>query len=74
MVIRRDKKLKKYLGTRSRGAGNTKNRRGAGCKGGKGRAGSKKHKFQKYVKLFGTEKIKPRQKKIENTISLFTIK
>jgi large subunit ribosomal protein L15 len=55
-MIRTARKLKKYLGTRTRGAGNTKNRRGAGSKGGKGRTGSKKHKFNQYVKLFGTTK------------------
>ena len=30
------------------GAGNTKNRRGAGCRGGRGKAGTNKHKFHTY--------------------------
>ena len=48
MVIR-VKKKRKYLGARRWGAGNIKNRRGAGGRGGVGRAG-KKHKFTRIVK------------------------
>jgi ribosomal protein L15 len=45
MVVRRVKKLKKQLGAgRTRGAGNTENRRGAGSTGGKGFTGNFKHK------------------------------
>jgi large subunit ribosomal protein L15 len=49
MVIRHEKRSRKYLGTRSWGAGNIKNRRGSGSRGGVGRAG-KKHKFTRIVK------------------------
>lgn len=41
MVLRKGKKSRKYLGTRSWGAGNIKNRRGAGDRGGVGRGGIK---------------------------------
>lgn len=49
-------KLDKLRGKRSHGRGNTKNGRGSGCKGGKGRAGSHKHKFSKYYVDFGVKK------------------
>ncbi|MBD3209851.1 50S ribosomal protein L15 [Candidatus Micrarchaeota archaeon] len=45
VMKRRPKKTRKYLGTRSHGRGNTKNRRGAGCRGGRGMAGIDKHKW-----------------------------
>jgi large subunit ribosomal protein L15 len=48
MVIR-IKKERKYLGARSWGAGNIKNRRGAGSRGGTGKGGIK-HKFTHTVK------------------------
>jgi len=48
MVVRHEKKNRKYHGTRSWGAGNIKNRRGAGDKGGVGRGG-RKHKFTHLV-------------------------
>ncbi len=41
--------MTKYLGNRSHGGGNAKNRRGKGCKGGKGRAGWHKHKWLKTI-------------------------
>lgn len=50
-------------GNRSHGKGNTKNNRGSGCKGGKGRAGSFKHKFTKYYVTIGTKITqKPKEK------------
>lgn len=49
MVTRPKKKYRKFLGTRRWGAGNIKNRRGSGSRGGVGRAG-KKHKFTRIVK------------------------
>jgi len=49
-------KKDKLRGKRSHGKGNTKNGRGSGCKGGKGRAGSHKHKFTKYYVDFGVKK------------------
>ena len=71
-MIRKDKKAKKYLGTRSRGAGNTKNRRGAGYKGGKGKAGRWKHKIFSYQELVGAKsRLKPKKK--INAISLYDL-
>lgn len=49
MVTRPKKRSRKFLGARRWGAGNIKNRRGAGSRGGTGRAG-KKHKFTRIVK------------------------
>jgi large subunit ribosomal protein L15 len=45
MVVRSNKRNRKYLGTRRWGAGNIKNARGKGSRGGVGMAGSRKHKF-----------------------------
>ncbi len=50
-------KVDRLRGKRTHGAGNTKNKRGAGCKGGRGRAGSFKHKFTKYQVTIGKRKI-----------------
>lgn len=55
MVVRKRKKKNKLRGKRYHSHGDTKNRRGAGCRGGRGRAGSKKHKFSKYYTDFGTK-------------------
>ncbi|MDE1871372.1 MAG: mitochondrial large ribosomal subunit protein uL15m [Candidatus Micrarchaeota archaeon] len=44
MVVRREKRDRKYLGTRRWGAGNIKNARGKGDRGGVGKGG-KKHKW-----------------------------
>ncbi len=49
MVVRMDKKNRRYHGTRSWGAGNIKNRRGAGDRGGTGKGG-RKNKFTYMVK------------------------
>ncbi|MHB1830508.1 MAG: uL15m family ribosomal protein [Candidatus Micrarchaeaceae archaeon] len=49
MVLRIKSKTRKFLGARRWGAGNIKNRRGSGSRGGVGRAG-KKHKFTRIVK------------------------
>lgn len=49
-------KTDRLRGNRSHGKGNTKNGRGAGCKGGRGRAGSTKHKFSKYYLTFGVKR------------------
>lgn len=56
MVVRKRKKKIKLRGHRFHGKGNTKNKRGAGCKGGRGRAGSHKHKFSKYWMTFGMKR------------------
>lgn len=42
---RKSKKTRKHLGKRSHGRGNVKNRRGAGCRGGRGMGGIDKHKW-----------------------------
>ena len=60
MVVRNDRSRKKYLGQRTRGAGNTKNRRGAGCRGGRGNAGRFKHAFSNtYMKDGAKITLKP---------------
>ncbi len=50
MARRHPRKWKKYLGSRNWGAGNTKNRRGTGSRGGRGYAGSGKHRWTWIVK------------------------
>ncbi len=63
MVVRKRRKKNKLLGHRTHGHGNKKNTRGGGCRGGRGRAGSHKHKYSKYYMTFGTKKIlKPKEK------------
>lgn len=56
MVVRKEKKDRKYLGTRRWGAGNIKNARGKGDRGGVGKGG-KKHKWT-YVTAHAPETIK----------------
>jgi len=51
MARRIRSRKRKHLGNRTYGAGNTKNRRGKGNKGGKGRAGAHKHKWLQTIKL-----------------------
>ena len=63
MVVRKRKKKNKLRGKRTHGKGNTKNKRGAGCKGGRGRAGSKKHKKMLYALVEGRKyRLKPKPK------------
>jgi large subunit ribosomal protein L15 len=45
MVERKRRKKNKLRGQRTMGAGNTKNRRGAGSRGGRGKSGANKHNF-----------------------------
>ncbi len=60
---RKRKKKDKQRGMRTHGKGNTKNSRGAGTRGGRGKAGSHKHKYSKYYKEFGGKKaMKPKKK------------
>ena len=61
---RRQRKKKNTLrGHRTHGAGNKKNHRGKGVRGGVGKAGSHKHKFSKYYLEFGTKRtLKARHK------------
>ncbi len=56
MVLRYEKKSRKYLGARRWGAGNIKNRRGAGSRGGVGRGG-RKHNFT-HVVVYEPERIR----------------
>lgn len=70
MVVRRRKKFIKKLGQRTRGNGDTKKRRGGGSRGGRGLAGSHKHKFPKYAGKFGTEKKKVRSMKVVKAINI----
>ncbi len=67
-------KVDRLRGKRTHGKGNTKNKRGAGCKGGRGRAGSFKHKSVKYASVTGKRKLmKPRLKAKDKILSI-TIK
>ncbi|MDR2829709.1 MAG: 50S ribosomal protein L15 [Methanobrevibacter sp.] len=50
-MIRTKRKINKLRGSRSNGGGCTKKRRGAGNKGGKGKAGGKKHHWSWIVKF-----------------------
>lgn len=50
MARRIASRKRKHYGNRTFGAGNTKNRRGKGSKGGVGRAGFHKHKWMKSIK------------------------
>ncbi len=62
MVVRQRKKKNRLRGQRSHGKGDTKNKRGAGCRGGRGNAGSKKHKRFNHMDRFGTKrKLKTKQ-------------
>lgn len=56
MARRIRSRKRKHLGNRTFGAGNTKNRRGKGNRGGKGRAGYHKHKWLHTIKFEGTNK------------------
>ena len=48
-MIRKGKKINKMRGSRSNGGGSVKRRRGAGNKGGKGKAGAGKHHWSTTV-------------------------
>lgn len=65
MARRHQRRSKKYLGNRSHGAGNIKNRRGRGSQGGTGRAGYHKHKWFHTIK-YELEAIRKRQKGFTN--------
>lgn len=72
MTIRKVRKKNKLRGHRVHGKGDTKNKRGAGSRGGRGRAGSHKHKYSLYYKDFG-HKIRLKPTTGENAISLATL-
>ncbi|MFH0711185.1 MAG: uL15m family ribosomal protein [Candidatus Aenigmatarchaeota archaeon] len=57
MTVRREKKVRKFRGHRSYGTGSHKKARGAGNRGGRGKAGMHKHKWsltvQSEERIFG---------------------
>ena len=73
-MIRTKRKINKLRGSRSNGGGCTKKRRGAGNKGGKGKAGSSKHHWTRTVKIdsnyFGKHGFKRPQKMIKKIIPI----
>ncbi|MCD6478404.1 MAG: uL15 family ribosomal protein [Candidatus Diapherotrites archaeon] len=62
MVVRKRKKKNKLRGKRTHGKGNTKNKRGAGSRGGRGRAGSARHKRMLFLGEEKKKKLKPKKK------------
>jgi large subunit ribosomal protein L15 len=72
------KKKRKYLGNRSHGGGNAKNRRGKGNRGGIGNAGKLKHKWFHTIK-FELEAMRKKRKgffkrkSFTKTVKLFEI-
>jgi large subunit ribosomal protein L15 len=78
-MVRRHRKRskKKYLGSRSWGAGNIKHRRGKGSKGGKGYAGSNKQRWTWIVRYepdhFGRHGFVPPQSRDIKEINLWEI-
>ena len=75
-MIRKGKKINKMRGSRSNGGGSVKRRRGAGNKGGKGKAGAGKHHWSTTVienrYYFGKHGFKRPQKMIKkvNAVNL----
>jgi large subunit ribosomal protein L15 len=69
MVERRRRKKNKVRGERTHSKGDTKNNRGAGCRGGRGRAGSSKGKFCSLARL-DTRKYRLKPKTKTKSISL----
>jgi len=51
-MAHKDRKIRKYRGTRNCGWGNTQKHRGAGSRGGRGNAGIYKHKWCRTSKFF----------------------
>jgi len=66
MVVRKRRRVNKLRGNRTHGGGDKKNRRGAGSRGGRGRAGSHKHKFSKYWMTFGMKRKLKAKKRLES--------
>ena len=67
-MIRKKKKITKMRGSRTCGGGGASRRRGAGNRGGRGKAGLHKHKWTLTVKygeetFFGRDGLKPRREK-----------
>lgn len=77
VMKRKGRRKKRYLGQRSHGRGDTKNRRGSGNRGGRGMAGIDKHKWSwamKYDKdYYGKHGfVRPVRKKVD-VIHLYEI-
>lgn len=72
MTDRKRRKKNKLRGQRTMGAGNTKNRRGAGSRGGRGAAGHRKHKIATYNPLrMKKYRLKKQEKLREITLGAF---
>ncbi len=72
-MVRRRRKYRKKLGSRSY-HGDTKNRRGAGIKGGRGRAGAWDHKKSRFrYEVLGKKGFVPPRKREEIVINLSKI-
>jgi len=78
MARRNKSKKRKFLGSRSYGGGNAKNRRGKGNRGGVGRAGWHKHNWLRTIKLgehkpsgsgFHSRFFKPATMTLENIVA-----
>jgi large subunit ribosomal protein L15 len=76
-MARKEGRKKKYLGRRSFGGGNVKNRRGSGNRGGRGNAGLHKHRYSWTVKYapdwFGKHGFVNYSKKKVETMHLYEI-
>ncbi|NIO44586.1 MAG: 50S ribosomal protein L15 [Candidatus Aenigmarchaeota archaeon] len=76
MVVHRRKKITKRRGTRTYGCGSHKKKRGGGSRGGRGKAGRKKHKKSWVIRYqpdyFGKKgfKITPKAQKETKAITL----
>lgn len=66
-------KRKRHLGSRTFGAGNTKNRRGKGSRGGVGRAGLGKHRLFWKIKNEGTKSPKGFVNIMRRTLPILTL-
>lgn len=61
MVTKKVKKVNKYRGGVTHGRGSRKKRRGAGSRGGRGKAGSGKRAGHKITKKLGTKGFRPKR-------------
>jgi len=69
---RKRRKKNSLRGQRTMGGGSSKNRRGAGCRGGRGNAGSNKHRFHSLRRLAAI-KYKLKAEKKGKAITLFDL-
>lgn len=70
MVVRKQKKVTKYRGSKTHGGGSMKKRRGAGHRGGRGRAGSGKRGDGKKPRYWREEADKGFASHVESTNTL----